>query len=71
MNPWRPTNIAATVHTYERNPFFWQVDTGGNQLPYIDNVVSPSRRRSASVSSAARDCTCARSCTAGSGNATR
>ncbi|MDE0448598.1 MAG: ABC transporter substrate-binding protein [Spirochaetaceae bacterium] len=40
MNPWRPTNIATTVHTYERNPFFWQVDTGGNQLPYIDNVVA-------------------------------
>jgi len=22
----------------ERNPFFWQVDTAGNQLPYIDKI---------------------------------
>ena len=23
----------------ERNPYYWKVDTGGNQLPYIDRVV--------------------------------
>ena len=22
----------------ERNPYFWQVDTAGNQLPYIDRL---------------------------------
>lgn len=22
----------------ERNPYFWMLDTGGNQLPYIDGV---------------------------------
>ena len=22
----------------ERNPYFWQVDTEGNQLPYIDKL---------------------------------
>ena len=22
----------------ERNPYFWQVDTDGNQLPYIDRL---------------------------------
>lgn len=24
--------------TEERNPYFWQVDTAGNQLPYIDKI---------------------------------
>ena len=24
--------------TWERNPYFWKVDTDGNQLPYIDNL---------------------------------
>ena len=23
----------------ERNPYYWKVDTAGNQLPYIDTVV--------------------------------
>jgi len=26
-------------HTYERNPYYWKVDTAGNQLPYIDETV--------------------------------
>ena len=26
-------------HTYERNPYYWKVDTAGNQLPYIDKVI--------------------------------
>ena len=25
---------------YERNPYFWKVDTAGNQLPYIDRIVN-------------------------------
>lgn len=29
------------IRYYERNPYFWQVDTKGNQLPYIDGVMSP------------------------------
>lgn len=24
--------------TFERNPYYWKVDTAGNQLPYIDNI---------------------------------
>ena len=24
--------------TCERNPYYWKVDTAGNQLPYIDKV---------------------------------
>jgi len=26
-------------HTYERNPYYWKVDTAGNQLPYIDSAI--------------------------------
>ena len=26
-------------HTYERNPYYWKVDTAGNQLPYLDKVI--------------------------------
>ncbi len=28
--------VTPTVVTFRRNPYFWQVDTEGNQLPYID-----------------------------------
>ncbi len=31
----------ASYFLYERNPYFWQVDTEGNQLPYIDRVYAP------------------------------
>ena len=24
--------------TYERNPYYWKIDTAGNQLPYIDRI---------------------------------
>ena len=24
--------------TWERNPYYWKVDTAGNQLPYIDGI---------------------------------
>ncbi|MBL0407365.1 ABC transporter substrate-binding protein [Microvirga aerilata] len=40
LNPWVLTvpyadseRVAAT-----RNPYYWKIDTAGNQLPYIDNV---------------------------------
>jgi peptide/nickel transport system substrate-binding protein len=39
MTPWRtvtPNNTPTWV--LERNPYFWAVDTDGNQLPYIDKV---------------------------------
>ena len=26
-------------HTYERNPYYWKVDSEGNQLPYIDKAI--------------------------------
>ena len=47
-NPERPTIDAwildepysggATRVTMKRNPYFWQVDPAGNQLPYIDRI---------------------------------
>lgn len=32
------TPITSQVWTLERNPYFYEVDTDGNQLPYIDRV---------------------------------
>jgi peptide/nickel transport system substrate-binding protein len=40
IGPWktvRPINTPTWV--LERNPYYWAVDTAGNQLPYIDRVV--------------------------------
>jgi peptide/nickel transport system substrate-binding protein len=37
--PWRcvsPINTSSFV--LERNPYYWEVDTDGNQLPYLDKV---------------------------------
>jgi peptide/nickel transport system substrate-binding protein len=31
-------NSSANVVMFERNPYFWAVDTEGNQLPYLDAV---------------------------------
>ncbi|MGN7292845.1 ABC transporter substrate-binding protein [Rhizobium sp. SAFR-030] len=41
LDPWvvkEPYSGGATRVVMERNPFFWQVDTAGNQLPYIDEL---------------------------------
>ncbi|KXF81541.1 ABC transporter substrate-binding protein [Enterovibrio coralii] len=41
MAPWvveTPPSANAPFAEYVRNPYFWQVDTAGNQLPYIDSV---------------------------------
>ena len=40
MMPWRFTSFTTTVRTYERNPYYFQVDAEGKQLPYIDTIVS-------------------------------
>jgi len=45
-NPDRPVILSwqtkvpppATRYVMERNPYFWQVDPAGNQLPYIDQI---------------------------------
>ena len=41
MDPWvikEPYTGNATRVLLERNPYFWQVDTAGQQLPYLDRV---------------------------------
>jgi peptide/nickel transport system substrate-binding protein len=41
LDPWvvkEPYSGGATRVVMTRNPYFWQVDTEGNQLPYIDEV---------------------------------
>ncbi|WP_196260852.1 ABC transporter substrate-binding protein [Pelagibacterium limicola] len=39
LDPWivaTPYSGGATRFVMERNPYFWQVDSEGNQLPYVD-----------------------------------
>jgi len=39
LSAWRMTQpINTPVWLMERNPYFWVVDTAGNQLPYIDKA---------------------------------
>jgi peptide/nickel transport system substrate-binding protein len=41
LDPWvikEPYTGGATRVVLERNPYFWQVDQAGNQLPYIDRL---------------------------------
>ncbi len=41
LNAWKltsPYNAQATVLTAERNPYYWKVDSEGQQLPYVDQV---------------------------------
>lgn len=39
LNPWVITESGENLAVFERNPYFWQVDASGHQLPYVDNVV--------------------------------
>ena len=42
LTPWRTVTPNNTPNwSLERNPYFWQVDTEGNQLPYIDKIQIP------------------------------
>ena len=36
---YRLVSRSASRRVYERNPYYWKVDTEGNQLPYIDTIV--------------------------------
>lgn len=39
IGPWMVTSyVADQLATLTRNPYYWKVDTEGNQLPYIDNI---------------------------------
>ncbi|MFN8375651.1 MAG: ABC transporter substrate-binding protein [Anaerolineae bacterium] len=39
--PWIPTSVLGgnPQMTMVRNPYYWKVDTEGNQLPYIDEII--------------------------------
>jgi peptide/nickel transport system substrate-binding protein len=39
LAPWRILSVSADKTELERNPYYWAVDTEGNQLPYIDREV--------------------------------
>ena len=39
LAPWMVKAATPEYIEYERNPYFWAVDTAGNQLPYIDTVM--------------------------------
>jgi peptide/nickel transport system substrate-binding protein len=39
LEPWRPVKNTSQSQEYERNPYYFKVDTDGNQLPYIDRLV--------------------------------
>lgn len=37
LRAWKDiTDLSEPYHIAERNPYYWKVDTAGNQLPYID-----------------------------------
>ncbi len=39
MTPWRTTSpINTPTWSMERNPYYWAVDSEGNQLPYFDKI---------------------------------
>ncbi len=39
ITAWKVTGSPSDpVFTAERNPYYWKVDTAGNQLPYIDRI---------------------------------
>ncbi len=38
LYPYVKIEQTPLVKTYERNPYYWKVDTEGNQLPYIDRM---------------------------------
>ena len=40
MQPWILTEFTTTNKVFERNPYYVRVDTAGNQLPYVDRIVS-------------------------------
>lgn len=40
LSPWMLVKLTPQVATFERNPYYFKVDTAGNQLPYIDGVRS-------------------------------
>ncbi|GAH31514.1 unnamed protein product, partial [marine sediment metagenome] len=40
LQPWMFKEFTFTYRVFERNPYYYAVDQAGNQLPYIDKIVS-------------------------------
>jgi len=40
LNPWILKDKGAASVLWERNPYYWRVDTAGNQLPYADTIMT-------------------------------
>jgi peptide/nickel transport system substrate-binding protein len=40
IHAWYLTKVTETEQLLVRNPYYWKVDTKGNQLPYIDYVIN-------------------------------
>ncbi|GAH41474.1 unnamed protein product, partial [marine sediment metagenome] len=39
VNPWVPQQLwGSPLQIWVRNPYYWKVDTEGNQLPYLDKL---------------------------------
>jgi len=38
--PWGVTEVGTTFSKYQRNPYYFKVDEAGNQLPYINDMIS-------------------------------
>ncbi len=39
MAPYVLASKTSDRRVYERNPYYWKVDTEGNQLPYVDRII--------------------------------
>lgn len=39
LNPFILTEVESAFVKWERNPYYWRVDTKGQQLPYIDTIL--------------------------------
>ncbi len=59
MWPWVPRSFQSTPpYEFVRNPYYWQVDVEGNQLPYVDRILNDLRSEDMiSVTAAAGDIT--------------
>ncbi len=40
LNAWVLTEVSEIRRVFERNPYFWHVDSKGQQLPYVDRIVN-------------------------------
>ena len=40
LEPWMIVSANDTISIFERNPYYFKVDAEGNQLPYIDRLIS-------------------------------